>query len=168
MTYDVYRYIFYGGAALAVICLIIAVVLFFVLRIPHVVGDLSGATERKAVENIRNQNESTGNKTYKSSAVNLARGKLTDKITSTGSLISKPTETTDGAMATSKLNTGQLETDALKSYETSLVENTSSEETTILGAGDVYGETTVLGNKDSGDFSVECEIIFIHSYEIIE
>ena len=50
MTYDVYRYIFLGGAGLAALCLILSIVLFFVLRIPSVIGDLTGSTAKKAIE----------------------------------------------------------------------------------------------------------------------
>ena len=61
MTYDTYRLIFYASIALAVFCLLLAIALFFLLNIPAVIGDLSGSTERKAIANIRNRNESGAN-----------------------------------------------------------------------------------------------------------
>ena len=78
MTYEIYRYIFLGGAILAGIMFAVSVLVFFLLKIPTVIGDLTGANARKAIENIRNQNESTGDKTYRSSQVNRERGKLTN------------------------------------------------------------------------------------------
>ena len=60
MTYEIYRYIFLGGAILAGIMFAVSVLVFFLLKIPTVIGDLTGANARKAIENIRNQNESTG------------------------------------------------------------------------------------------------------------
>lgn len=177
MTYDIYRYIFIGSAGLAALCLILAVILFFVLKIPRVIGDLSGSTARKAIENIRNQNESTGNKTYKSSKVNQARGMVTDKITASGSVIKPLVDISNGAMATTKISTSRLETEALESYETSLLNNNISGETTVLsayGSGETTvldsfsnGETTVLDEANFDAFTIEYELMFIHTDEII-
>ena len=173
MTYDIYRYIFFGGAGLAGLCLIIAIILFFTLKIPSVIGDLTGVTARKAIENIRNQNENSGDKTYKSSAVNRERGKLTDKITPTGTLIKNPTDLMGGAMATTKIGTQQLAAEAQQAYETSLLQENGSNETTVLNA-ESAGETTVLGQNaveqgtDNPDvFIIEYEITFIHTDEVI-
>lgn len=173
MTYDIYRYIFFGGAGLAGLSLIIAVILFFVLKIPSVIGDLTGSTARKAIENIRNQNESSGDKTYKSSAVNRERGKITDRITPTGTLIKNPTDLMGGAMATTKIGTQQLAAEAQQAYETSLLEDTGANETTVLNTGSA-GETTVLeqtameqGADNSNVFVIEYEITFIHTDEVI-
>ena len=165
MTYDIYRYIFLVSAGLAALCLLVAVILFFLLKIPNVIGDLTGSKARKAIENIRNQNESTGVKTYKSSRVNCERGKITDKITSTGSLIKPSVDIANGAMAKSKISTKRLETEALESYETSLLDN-GSDETTVL---DTYtnSETTVLDQSNTDVFTIEYELTFINSDEII-
>lgn len=173
MTYDIYRYIFFGGAGLAGLSLIIAVILFFLLGIPSVIGDLTGSTARKAIESIRNQNENSGDKTYKSSAVNRERGKLTDKISATGSLIKEPTDMMGGAMATGKIGTEQLSADAQKAYETTVLDGNNGNETTVLNANN-SGETTVLDqhadeviSDDSVAFAVEYEITFIHTDEVI-
>lgn len=53
MTYDTYRYIFMIGLALCIFMLLVSVLLFFLLKIPSVIGYLSGATARKAIRNIR-------------------------------------------------------------------------------------------------------------------
>ena len=109
MSYEIYRYIFYGGAILAAVMLAVTVLLFFVYKIPTVIGDLTGANARKAIENIRNQNESSGDKLYKTSQVNRERGKLTDKISPSGSLMKDPSGILGGgAMATEKISTQQL------------------------------------------------------------
>lgn len=165
MTYDIYRYIFLGSAGLAILSLIIAIILFFVLKIPRVVGDLTGATARKAIENIRNQNEISGDKTYKSSYVNRERGKLTDKITATGSLVKPSIDVSNGAMATTKISTKRLETEALESYETSLLDN-GSNETTVLNDS-LNNETTVLDQENCDAFTIEYELTLIHTNEVI-
>lgn len=174
MTYEIYRYIFFGGAGLAGVCLVITGILFFVLKIPSVIGDLSGITARKAIDEIRKQNEKSGNKLHKSSAVNLERGKVTDKITATGSLIRKSDSNSMlGAMATTKIGTQQLAEEAQQAYETSLLEDNGSNETTVLSSSSA-GETTVLeqsaveqGVDNSNVFVIEYEITFIHTEEVI-
>ena len=75
MTYEIYRYIFLGGAILTGIMFVVSVLVFFFLNIPNVIGDLTGANARKAIEHIRNQKEDTENKTARISSVNKERGK---------------------------------------------------------------------------------------------
>ena len=107
MTYEIYRYIFLGGAILAGIMFAVSVLVFFLLKIPTVIGDLTGANARKAIENIRSHNESTGDKTYRTSQVNRERGKLTDKISPSGRLIKDPSHSLHGAMGTEKISEPQ-------------------------------------------------------------
>lgn len=59
---------------------ILAVILWFVFKIPSVMGDLSGRTAKKSIELMRQNNEKTGVKSYRSSKENLRRGKLTSAI----------------------------------------------------------------------------------------
>ena len=51
------------------------------ISIPNVIGDLSGRNARKSIERMRKSNENTGRKSYRSSAVNAARSKLTEAMT---------------------------------------------------------------------------------------
>lgn len=160
MSYEIYRYIFYGGAILAAVMLVVTVILFFVYKIPTVIGDLTGANARKAIENIRNQNESSGDKLYKTSQVNRERGKLTDKISPSGSLMKDPSGHFAGAMATEKISTQELPP------EETTVLDVSNETTVLDNAG--AGETTVLTTEDTpATFQIEFEITFIHTDEVI-
>lgn len=164
MSYEIYRYIFIGAAILCGAMLITSILLFILLRIPKVIGDLTGRTARKAIENIRNQNESSGDKTYRSSLVNQERGKLTDKISPSGRLIRNPTDLLGGAMATEKIGTQQLVSD-----ETTVLD--SGNETTVL-TGELENsgnETTLLSQTDISNnvFEIEYEITYIHTNEII-
>ena len=84
MTYEIYNYIFIGAAIASGILLVVSIVLFFMLDIPKVIGDLTGSNAKKGIEDIRKQNEATGDKSYKSSSVNLKRGRITDKISNSG------------------------------------------------------------------------------------
>ena len=187
MTYEIYRYIFIGGLIACGLFFVLAVILFFTLRIPEVVNHLTGRTQRKAIERIRTQNEQSGDKSYRSSAVNLERGKVTDKISKSGRLIPKdPTPFGTGAI-TQKISTAELvagaETDVLTVSEETSVLSAPASETTVLGNASA-GETAVLGNASAGEtavlapsgqtmettsqvFTVEFEITYIHTSEVI-
>ena len=56
MSYDQYNMVFMIGLVMAGVFLLLSVLLLFVLRIPAVIGYLSGSTERKAVSEIRKGN----------------------------------------------------------------------------------------------------------------
>ena len=164
MSYEIYRYIFIGAAILCGAMLITSILLFILLKIPKVIGDLTGRTARKAIENIRNQNESSGDKTYRSSLVNQERGKLTDKISPSGRLIRNPTDLLGGAMATEKIGTQQLVSDE------TMVLDSGNETTVLTGELDNSGnETTLLSQTDISNnvFEIEYEITYIHTNEII-
>ena len=70
MTYEIYNYIFIGAAIASGILLVVSIVLFFLLDIPKVIGDLTGRNARKGIESIRKQNEATGDKTLEHRVVN--------------------------------------------------------------------------------------------------
>lgn len=166
MTYEVYRYIFIGGAALAGIMLLVSLLLFFLLHIPAVIGDLTGATARKAIADIRSQNTKSGDKTYKSSQVNRERGKVTDKMTPSGRLLRHTSEEFGGAMATEKISTSRLNAEAEESFATTLLEQpVVSNETTVL-TPDGGGETTILAENQIA-FQIVYEITFVHTNEVI-
>ena len=174
LTYDNYRLIFIVAAILCGIMLVTSILLFILLRIPKVIGDLSGATAKKAIENIRNQNEASGDKTYKTSAVNQSRGKITDKISPSGRLQRNPSGPIAGAMATEKIGDAQP-----PAAETAVLAEPTAAETTILGGNDttvlsgvVGNETVVLSTAPVAAqvpvaFAVEYEITYIHTNEII-
>lgn len=163
MTYEMYRYIFLGALIACGVMVIVSGILFFTLKIPRVIGDLTGRTARKAIEDIRKQNEQTGDKTYKSSAVNLQRGKLTDKITQSGKLIRRADPPFGTGVITEQL-VGQQ--NVSYSNETTVLD--SAPETTVLHTES--GETTVLdssGSSQAPGFVIEYEITFIHTNEVI-
>lgn len=127
---------------LAAVAFVLGVVLFFVLNIPRIFNDITGATARKAIENIRQQNEESGDKAYKSSHVNIARGRVTDKISSSGNLM--PGSADMGV----SMETQKFDTEILARR---------SEETTVLSE-----------NIADNTFSIDEDMIFTASSEIIE
>lgn len=164
--------------------LLVSIALFFLLEIPKVFGDITGATAKKAIESIRKQNETTGDKAYKPSPVNAARGKVTDKISQSGQVIpqnsglgvSSSTERFD----TADLSPTSAETTVLNqtTNETTVL-GSSNDGTTVVGSGmPTNGETTVLSQdqimsydtqESFGDgLSVDVEMGFTGSSELIE
>lgn len=192
MTYEMYRYIFLGALAACGLFFVIAAILFFALNIPKVISDLTGRTAKKAIENIRMQNEQTGDKTYQSSAVNLKRGKLTDKISHSGRLIKREASPFGTGVITEKISTAKLvnpagETDVLTaSDETAVLGAAGETDVLIAPAGETEVLTSVAGETDvltpvaaqtdvltpapqpAQIFTVECEITFVHTNEVIK
>lgn len=173
MTYENYRMIFYVAAIACGICFIVTVLFFFLFRIPKIISDISGRTARKGIREIRERNELSGDKAYKSSPVNRQRGKVTDRIGSDGRTISKgqsfSTGTTTEKISTQKLTEG-LETEVLYTggQETEVL-NFSGGETEVLYTpgqeADVLRENHIE-NKNSGSFVIiEREITFVHTQE---
>lgn len=178
LSYENFRLIFLVALIACGVMAAVTVVLFFVLKIPKVISDLTGRTARKAIEDIRKQNEETGDKTFKSSAVNAQRGKLTDKISPSGRLQHRePTPFGTGAI-TQKISTSRLapqepasETTVLSAVDETTVLSSECGETSVLSSSD-FGETTVLGAAETAvqtgvAFTVEYEITYIHTGEVI-
>lgn len=161
---------------IAGVLFLIAIALFFLLDIPKLVGDITGANERKAIELIRQQNESTGNKAYKPSPVNSLRGKLTDKISPSGRLEAK-TSGIAASPGTQKFSTVEL---MPPERETTLLSASSSETTVLAPEFAATSETTILSQTEnlavklqtsemvSHNFVLEVEMSFIGSLELIE
>lgn len=181
MSYEMYRYIFIGALIACAVFFVVAVILFFVFKIPKVISDLTGRTARKAIENIRMNNEQSGDKTYQSSAVNLERGKLTDKISRSGRIVPRDATPFGTGVITEKISTMKLdtagETDVLTVSEETSVLSSPAGETDVLAP--MAGETEVLApaavettapapvEQPVQAFTVEYEITFIHTSEVI-
>ena len=173
MTYDIYRFIFFGGAVLAGLCLAISVILFFRLRIPNVIGDLTGSNARKAIENIRNQNRYNNGNTYKSDPERREQNNLNDSTAQSGSLVKNNNDLPDVKIVEPKINSESIKARIPQPFEAAAPEKNVSNETTVLGI-DCSAETTVLyrntvdkGLNDDGSFVIEQEITFISTDEII-
>lgn len=149
MTYEIYNYIFIGAAIASGILLVVSVVLFFTLKIPKVISDLSGRTEREGVENIRKHNEATGDKSYKSSSVNLKRGKLTDKISKSGRIMPSPSGAFSTGASTEKIATRGMRQQPAPAQSVPAADVTTvlqdENQTVVLGAADA---TTVLRDEN--------------------
>lgn len=151
------------------VMLLAAIAIFILLDIKKVVGDITGSTARKAIEDIRHQNESSDNKAYKPEHTHNERGKLTDKMTSSGRLISNAMEVS-GSPSTEKFDTEKLTSQA---GETTVLSTTldysvqSSGETTVLSQESNFTATAPSAQTNT-DFTVDVEMSFIGSSEFIE
>lgn len=139
MSYDIYRLIFIGAAIACGVMFLVSVILFIVFKIPNIIGNLTGHSAKKAIEDIKKQqNESyVINGEANESHLN-GKKKITEKIS---------TARLDRAEETTVLGNGNSRVD-----ETTILGNGNSrvDETTILGNGNSrVNETTILGDGNS-------------------
>lgn len=176
MTIELLQNLSLASYILAAVLFVLAVVLFFLLDIKKVIGDVTGATARRAIQNIREQNEASGDKAYKSSPVNLARGKVTDKITPSGRL--KPRADTYGRtisteeLAETKPAPASNETTVLAApvptAQTTVLAETGPAPTECETPDTAFAVKTALPEESKEEFKIDVEMSFIGSSEIIE
>lgn len=191
MNFDVYRYIFLISGILCGIMFAVSIILFIVFNIPKIINDLTGATARRAIKSIREQNEASGDKSHRVSKVNAERGKLTDKISPSGRIEHSDQSQMRFGMQTAKISTQQLAVPPVAEDTTVLEPEVlttvldSANETTVLS---LMNETTDLSKLDEGTtllsqqnsetaelgedvsegtFVIEYDIIMIHTDEVI-
>lgn len=155
MSYDTFMIIFYVALGLSVALLSVSAVLFFKLNIISVIGDLSGSTARKAIEDIREHNTASGGKAHKPSPVNRSRGKITDKMTKSGRLEPQHPDV-NVTPGTARFRTSELNdaTTVLASSEGTTLLATDNNSTTVLEtsyAQPVRNETSVLSVSSTGN-----------------
>ena len=185
MSYDTYRLIFIGAAIACGVMFLVSVTLFFVFKIPNIIGNLTGRNAKKAIEDIKRQNESYAY-SDKANALNGKKKISTARLDNIG-------ETTvlgyNGEDETTVLgNNGTDETTVLGysgEDEITVLGNNGENKTTVLGNNGT-DETTVLGNNGTdetivlgysgelpkqmmsdAEFIVTEEIRFIHTKEWI-
>ncbi len=82
MDAHIWKTISIVGYSLAGVLSATAIFLFFKLKILAIIGDLTGKTAAKQIQEIREQNKLTGSKHYRPNAFNLERGVLTEPVDS--------------------------------------------------------------------------------------
>ena len=153
MTYDWYRYINIIFAILCVIMLIVTVFLFYKLKIRKVIGDITGSTARKAINDIREQSSKVSEHAYTSNSLKPHKYRITDKITHSGKIVNEPSK---------KLHRNADSTEELTEATVLLA---SSQETMLLHES---SETMVLGNHNMVSmFEVEEDMTYTHTNEVI-
>ena len=122
-----YQIFFYGGLILAIGLFITTVVLFFVLKIPHTIGDLTGSNARKSIKGMNQGTSRTLNQsvTKKEQAkyYNVGADKITVK------------ETSDEAAKDMEILTGGAREEVTEVLGAGRFSEMEEETTEVLGAG---------------------------------
>jgi len=177
MTYEQYQMMFYIALAACIIFFLLTVILFFVFKIPKVLGDITGLSRKKAIKNINGQAK-------KMKFFHKDSGQ-TDKISLSGRIVSDytgntaitekiETERGTGGKETTMLSSNAAETAVIygNAEETTLLNNFQPGETTLLAeaAPDVSGPAFFARQQITGEkgFAREIQsIVFIHTDEIV-
>lgn len=145
---------------IAGICLVLAVFFWINFRIPRVIGDLSGRTARKSIAKMRASNEESGGKSFRPSATNVNRGKLTDTMPNSSKLQSQETEAMSEEIGTGVLAENRASTNK---YGESTVLLDDSDETDLLA------NMAMPARKGGGKkLTMLDEVIETHTDEVIE
>ncbi len=164
---SVYEICFYGGLILTILLLIAAILLFVLLKIPRVFGELTGRTAKKGIQDIRN------NVTYDKSAAKKEQAKYynqgSGKIKARETISEKTRkENHDDTTDLLKPETDLDETEVLGAGKYSKTERfRDGDETEVLGVGtDMEDEDTdttdVLTPGDAGADS-ETEVLTVQT-----
>lgn len=77
---QIYQAISMAAFSIAASCLIFALFCWFKFGIWKIIGDLSGRNAKKSIEQMRAENEKSGNKTFRPTPVAVKRGPLTETM----------------------------------------------------------------------------------------
>lgn len=134
----------------AIVLLVLSAVLFFTFKIPSLIADITGISERKGIAAIKMQSENDGggnnNKMGSGSIYKGSSGNLTQKAAS--------------SPITTKLDTMDLTI----SPQTTVLNNPSSSSITFAGSNDEFLPILEVGKE----FKVLNEFSFTSSIEVIE
>ena len=141
--------------------LVLSIILFFVFKIPKIVGFLTGATARKAIKSINEHTEQSMSQRLKHK-----KGKAHNEIdfSSSGKLMKKANVPMDSDSPV----TEKFKTASLAPYNETMVLNQRANETTVLLQMSSLEETSVLNNKagtDNGSEPKEFAIIYDITYK---
>jgi hypothetical protein len=161
--------------SLAGVLLAAAIFLYFKLNVRAIIGDLTGRTAARQIQEIREQNQLTGNKLHQPNLFNVQRGSLTEPVSSR-----RGKTGTSGAIAhqSKRLDrVGQTKTtsptNVVESYLTEVNQAKvnippSGEETVILADA-----TTLLSANEASSpvtevLLDETEVLFTNETEVLE
>ncbi|MFR2073272.1 MAG: hypothetical protein ACLS4L_06820, partial [Coprococcus sp.] len=151
---NVYEICFYGGLVLAILLLIAAIVLFIVLKIPKVIGELTGSAAKKAMKEMQDGTASPGSvaKKEQEKYYNMGSGKITAKeaVSTREDRKANGNDSTELLEKSKEKEKKFEETDILRpginDYDTP-----DDGETEVLGSGADDEATDVLRDTSAGD-----------------
>ena len=131
--------------------LVSTVLLFFILKIPRLIEDMTGVTARRAIEDIRRQNEGGGRSGNHTAVKRKVRGSHTDKISSSGRQRYTSGEK-PGTVTAKRVSTGLTEhmRGGMAEETTLLMQGGMAEETALLMQGGMAAETSLLMQEGTG------------------
>ena len=157
----VYEVMFYGGFGLSAVLLLVSGILFWKLRIPSVVGDLTGTARKKQIRKIKQESAGGGQDNFYSQAVGLRRSGTLDPHSG------KVEKRSSGSTAKDRRQEAAAEAAATEVLEESAATEVLEEETGAvtqeLSEEDGGGRTAC----PAGKFEIIEEIICVHSEERI-
>lgn len=155
MTYEIYRYIFIGGLILSIVMLVATVLIFFLMNIKTAIADITGSGKRKAIENIRNKNVETDSRKRTSNKYDYERQSTSARLASESA-------------ETSKISP-QDRFDVMETSETTVLDNQPMQEVTVLNETENELRPVLeYENTDNFDFSIEIDITYVHSNEVVK
>ncbi|MBR6771465.1 MAG: hypothetical protein IKM28_09615 [Lachnospiraceae bacterium] len=167
---------------LAALFLALAIFFWFKFGIPAIIGDLSGRTAKKSIAQMRENNEKSGVKTYRSSRINITGNRMNDKLKMTGNPESKnfATQGKEKPQTESFEGTAILkDTMADASMGTAILDETRTEST--VGTGDLneimtgpstgplleYVKPPITKTVITAGWKMVEDIMLIHTNEVI-
>lgn len=154
---------------LACVCLVLGIVTFLVFKIPSVIGDLSGRSARKSIEQMRDANEKNGKKSYRPHPVASDRGAVTQQMKGSKKL-SKNTAPKQNKKLKQNVPDGSGATDVLKDINATVNLNYDANGTEILSEGTQVLSNEVIQsvlNETTVNFKMIQNIVLIHTDEVI-
>ena len=150
MTVQTWEIISVVSFVLAVAMLAVAGLLFWIDQIPKVIGDITGKTAQKAIEDIRKQSEETG-RVYNARSRD-ANAPPINMVNLSGNLVGQTDALPENAPAA-----------------VMMVQQTAVSETALLSSAPVHngGETTLLSGMQMASVAVITDITFVHTDEEI-
>lgn len=183
----VYTVMGYGGLVLAIACLVFAIVLFINWNIPKILGDITGHSQRKAIERIQREGyEASASKQEAIRNVNET-GKITIRKTDTEEIRMSQRESAAANEDTTTVlhqvaedeDTTTVLHQAVEDEDTTTVLHQTDEDVTTVLHQTTEGEhvTTVLPNSviqlppekitDAGTVQQVLELIVTHTDKVV-
>lgn len=154
---------------LASVCFVIGIITFIVFKIPSVIGDLSGRSARKSIEQMREANEKGSEKSHRPRSRSADRGTVAKQMEKSKKL-SENTAPKQSEKANKNVSDGSGATDVLEDVNATVNLNYDAGATELLSE-----ETEVLSgisiqsalNETAVKFKMLQNIVLIHTDEVI-
>lgn len=161
------------GFILSGVLLAVSIFLFIKLNIPKIIGDLSGRTAKKSIEQMREENEKSGKKSYRPHPVASSRGTLTEPISEPPKNAKKQSKKakaqSPASVPLAPTMTGN-ETEILDDANKTVPLNYDMNGTEVLGEGTEVLSQSVINealNPEIARVKMLQSIVLVHTEEVI-